>query len=136
VAECLAWNGRKTLLIDAGRQCTVSEMLLGVDRMAVCEQKHKTLYDLLRTTLGTIWSLYRAQNPMHQRIMDEVAAGKEDYMNIPRPFKTVIPNAARIAEATEPGISPGTFNEKFTSKFSGLYQELSREIVNRYDALA
>ena len=54
--------------------------------------------------LGTLWSLYRDQNPMHRRTI-EIAAKRSDpyYKRLPLPFETIIPNAAAIVEATEPG---------------------------------
>ena len=54
--------------------------------------------------LGTLWSLYREQNPIHRRTV-EIAAKRTDayHKQLPLPFETIIPNAAAIAEATEPG---------------------------------
>ena len=82
--------------------------------------------------LGTLWSLYREQNPQHRRTV-EVAAKRTDpyYKQLPLPFKTIIPNAAAIAEATEPGRNPKTFTAKYTSPFAKLFRSLCEEIVTR-----
>jgi len=82
--------------------------------------------------LGTLWSLYREQNPQHRRTV-EVAAQRTDpyYKQLPLPFETIIPNAAAIAEATEPGRKPKTFTAKYTSPFAKLFRSLCEEIVTR-----
>jgi hypothetical protein len=43
----------------------------------------------------------------------------------------VIPNAAAIAESTEPDLTPHTFKAKYTSQFAKLYTSLCEEIVQR-----
>lgn len=50
---------------------------------------------------------------------------------LPRPFQTIIPNAAAIAEATEPDQEPVSFSAKYSSKFAQLYRSLSKEIIKR-----
>jgi cellulose biosynthesis protein BcsQ len=57
--------------------------------------------------------------------------GVEPYNRLPRPFKTIIPNAAKIAEATEPDRRPRNFNAKYTPEFARLYRGLCEEIVQR-----
>ncbi|MFP4192803.1 MAG: ParA family protein [Candidatus Hydrogenedentota bacterium] len=47
VAECLADEGHKVLLIDADHQCRASELLLGEERQHRCETRRQTLHDLL-----------------------------------------------------------------------------------------
>ncbi len=83
--------------------------------------------------LGTLWSLYRQQAKIHRFCVEE--AGKENppapFDELPRPFKTVIPNASRIAEATEPGINPSSFVAKYSAPFAHLYQDLCGEIASR-----
>jgi chromosome partitioning protein len=81
--------------------------------------------------LGTLWSLYREQNGIHRRVIEAVAKGVDLYNQMPRPFKTVIPNAAKIAEATEPDRKPRNFNAKYTGEFAKLYRSLCEEIVQR-----
>jgi len=82
--------------------------------------------------LGTLWSLYRDQNPMHRRTV-EIAAKRIDsyYKQLPLPFEMIIPNAAAIAEASEPGRKPRTFTAKYTSPFAKLFRSLCEEIVTR-----
>ena len=81
--------------------------------------------------MGTLWSLYRDQNKMHRKVIEATAKGVEPYAQLPRPFETVIPNAAAIAEATEPDRKPKSFNAKYTPPFAKLYHSLSGEIVQR-----
>ena len=81
--------------------------------------------------LGTLWSLYRKQNTMHRKFIEHAAKGVEPFDVLPRPFQTVIPNAAAIAESTEPGQTPHSFKAKYTTPFAKLYHELCNEIVQR-----
>jgi len=81
--------------------------------------------------LGTLWSLFRKQNQMHCKVIDATGRGIEPYAQMPKPFQTVIPNAAKIAEATEPGSSPKSFNAKYTTEFARLFRSLCEEIVAR-----
>ena len=81
--------------------------------------------------LGTLWSLYREQNKIHKRIVAAAKKGTEPLNLLPRPFDAIIPNAAAIAEATEPGRKSKSFSVKYTQKFADLYRSLCEEIVQR-----
>jgi chromosome partitioning protein len=81
--------------------------------------------------LGTLWSLFRKQNQMHCNIIEATEKGLDPYGQMPKPFETVIPNASKIAEATEPGRNPKNFNAKYTPEFAKLYRSLCWEIVQR-----
>lgn len=81
--------------------------------------------------LGTLWSLYREQNAMHRKVVEAATKGIEPYRQLPRPFGTVIPNAAAIAMASEPDRKPRSFSAKYTPSFAGLYRDLTGEIVQR-----
>jgi chromosome partitioning protein len=81
--------------------------------------------------LGTLWSLYRTQNALHRRIVEAAGRDQEVLKRLPKPFSTVIPNAAKIAEATEPGGKPATFRQKYTPEFAKLFEALCAEIVQR-----
>jgi chromosome partitioning protein len=81
--------------------------------------------------LGTLWSLYREQNKMHRKVIDTAARGTEPFNSLPRPFKTVIPNATAIAEAAEPDRTPKSFTAKYSAPFAKLYRSLCQEIVQR-----
>jgi chromosome partitioning protein len=81
--------------------------------------------------LGTLWSLYREQNGVHRKVVEAVSKGIEPFNQLPRPFKTIIPNAAKIAEATEPDRKPKNFNAKYTPEFAKLYRTLCEEIIQR-----
>jgi chromosome partitioning protein len=80
---------------------------------------------------GTLWSLYRMQNNMHRKVVDAAERGLDPFDQLPRPFETVIPNAAAIAESTEQGRKPPSFNSKYTSPFAKLFHSLCDEIVAR-----
>lgn len=105
------------------------------DRLSVRGSLH--LLDRIRRMgvkidqLGTLWSLYRAQNQMHRKIIDAVERGVDLYGRMPKPFVTVIPNAAKIAEATEPNRAHKNFNAKYTPEFARLYRSLCEEIIQR-----
>jgi chromosome partitioning protein len=79
--------------------------------------------------LGTLWSLYRTQNPLYRKIVEGTAARKSPLDRLPPPFKTIIPNAAKIAEATDADGSPQTFRQKYSPQFAKLYEDLCQEIV-------
>ena len=54
---------------------------------------------------------------------------------LPKPFETVIPNAAAIAAATEPGPKPATFAQKYGYPFSGYFEALCDEMTARLRVL-
>jgi chromosome partitioning protein len=81
--------------------------------------------------LGILWSLYRDQIAMHRKVIEVVAKGAEPYSQLPKPFKTVIPNASKIAEASEPDRNHKSFGSKYTPQFAPLYRALCAEIVER-----
>jgi chromosome partitioning protein len=83
--------------------------------------------------LGTIWSLYREQNNMHRAVVAAAGRGDSYFEKLPKPFKTIIPNATKIAEATEPEMpqQPSTFTAKYTAPFAKLFESLCDEIVKR-----
>jgi chromosome partitioning protein len=81
--------------------------------------------------LGTLWSLYREQNKLHRKVVEAAAGRVEPYNQLPRPFETVIPNAAAIAEASEPNRCPKSFSAKYTPPFARLYRGLCEEVVQR-----
>lgn len=83
--------------------------------------------------LGTLWTLYREQNKIHRKIVEQAAWGAKPLDQLPRPFKAVIPNAAAIAEATESDRKPKSFSAKYTPPFAKLYRELCEEIVQRVE---
>ena len=81
--------------------------------------------------VGTLWSLYRLQAATHRDIVEDATKGHPDYEELPRPFKTIIPNASKISESTEPNINPPSFKVKYSAKFAQLYEELCGEILRR-----
>ncbi len=86
--------------------------------------------------LGTLWSLYRQQNAMHKHTIERAAAGADEFVAMPKPFTTVIPNATAIAHATDPDFEPATFGAKYSPAFAKLYRELSAEILGRLNGNA
>jgi chromosome partitioning protein len=83
--------------------------------------------------LGTLWSLYREQNNMHKSIVNAASRGEPYFEQLPEPFKTIIPNATKIAEATdlETAAQPVSFSAKYTSAFAKLFESVCDEIVKR-----
>lgn len=81
--------------------------------------------------LGTLWSLYREQNKMHRKIVELGLKGDVSLASLPKPFSTIIPNAAAIDEATEPNRNPKSWAAKYTPPFAKLYRSLCQEIVQR-----
>jgi chromosome partitioning protein len=81
--------------------------------------------------IGTLWSLFRSQSSVHASVVEQARKRKEPLDQLPLPFKTVIPNASKIAESTNPDQRPTSFSAKYTPKFAGLYQQLCREIRRR-----
>jgi chromosome partitioning protein len=81
--------------------------------------------------VGTLWSLYREQNHVHRAIVEKSGRRVEPYSKLPLPFKTVIPNATAIADASDPDKQPATFRAKYTPPFAKLYERLCREIIFR-----
>ncbi|MGO9111197.1 MAG: ParA family protein [Thermoguttaceae bacterium] len=81
--------------------------------------------------LGTLWTLYRQQNKVHRDVIAATKDNAESYGKLAKPFATVIPNAAAIAEANESLTAAKSFNAKYTSEFAKLYRSLSQEIIQR-----
>jgi chromosome partitioning protein len=82
--------------------------------------------------MGTLWSMYRTQNAMHRKVVELADRGADSVVRLPRPFTTIIPNAAKIAEATEvEGTKPATFRHKYSPEFAKLFEALCGEIVQR-----
>ncbi len=88
--------------------------------------------------LGTLWSLYREQNNMHRAIVKAAGRSEPYFERLPKPFKTIIPNATKIAEATdlENASQPGSFSAKYTSPFAKLFESVCDEIVKRAEWVA
>lgn len=51
VSECLASQGHRVLLIDADHQCMAGELVLGEETLLRCENRRRTLHDLLLAML-------------------------------------------------------------------------------------
>jgi chromosome partitioning protein len=83
---------------------------------------------------GTLWTLYRSQVEKHRTVVSLAARGVSKPGKVPRPFKTVVPNASAIAAGAEPGARPVSLRQKYTSEFATLYAGLCDEIVARCGA--
>ena len=81
--------------------------------------------------VGTVWTLFRQQMQVHRHIVEAASRGEDGLDKLPRPFDTVIPNAAAIAQSSEPGRHPDSFSAKYTPKFAKLFRRLCAEILNR-----
>jgi chromosome partitioning protein len=133
-------------LIDCPPSLTIQvKILLGVadcfivpcipDRLSV--RGSRFLLDRIRRRgnkiagLGTLWSLFRKQAPMHRKLVELAERRVPPFDQLPEPFETVIPKAARIAEATEPGQKPRSFRQKYSLEFAKLFESIGDEIVHR-----
>lgn len=81
--------------------------------------------------LGTLWSMVRVQVAKHKQIMQHVQEGYEEYQIMPRPFNTIIPNMAAIADAMDSNKEFKTFNDKYKGESSKLFRRLCMEIAER-----
>ena len=81
--------------------------------------------------IGTIWSLYRKENSIHNQIIDAAFARKTPLDVLPPPFSTKIPNATAIARSAEEHQHPATFNHKYEKRFADLYMQVCRDIIER-----
>lgn len=81
--------------------------------------------------LGTLWTLYRANNEVHERVVAASYRRHPELAALPIPFRTVIPNATAIARACEPTESVASLSVKYEPAFARLYQNLAAEIVAR-----
>lgn len=88
--------------------------------------------------LGTLWSLYREQNSMHRSIVKAAGRNEPYFERLPKPFTTIIPNATKIAEATDLEVAsrPTSFMAKYTSPFARLFESVCDEIVKRSEWVA
>lgn len=70
---------------------------------------------------------------MHKSIVKAAGRSEPFFERLPKPFKTIIPNATKIAEATDPEASPqpGSFSAKCASPFAKLFEAVCDEIVKR-----
>lgn len=100
-------------------------------RGSVCLLERLRKIGVKLKVLGTLWSLYRQQNPMHRELVERGMKRLPPCDALPVPFRTVIPNAAAIAEATEPDRAPASFQAKYSPKFAKLFRDLCQEIVER-----
>lgn len=97
------------------------------------------LMDRIRRTgikkkgLGILWSLYRKQDKIHRRIIEEAGEGSANFSTLPPPFTTVIPNAAPIAQAFQESKNFASYSAKYTSAGARLFKQLCREIEDRLE---
>lgn len=81
--------------------------------------------------LGTLWSLHREQNSMHRKIVEMGTGRIKPLQLLPRPFTTIIPNAAQISDATVAGRVPINLRAKYGPRFAALFEALCFEIRSR-----
>lgn len=83
--------------------------------------------------LGTLWTLYRQQNSMHKAMVAAAERQEPSLDRLPKPFRTIIPNATKIAEATDVDTpsTPASFSAKYTPQFARLFEDVCQEVVQR-----
>lgn len=94
-----------------------------VDRL----DKHR----IHRPVLSTLWTLFRTQVEKHRVIVSLAAKRVSRPGQVPLPFKTVIPNAAALAFASDPDHEPDTLRKKYTPEFAAMYASLCDELTDR-----
>lgn len=82
VAECLASEGYRTLLIDADHQCMAGELLLGESRLLKCDRRKITLHDLLAAMIDDEFTAEQLPAYVEQGASD-IAGGMENLSVIP-----------------------------------------------------
>jgi chromosome partitioning protein len=79
--------------------------------------------------LGTLWSLFRKQDAVHRDKIELAQRRMELFPGMPKPFDTIIPNAAAIARAL---VRQGeTLSAGYSPPFAGLFRDLVGEIEER-----
>lgn len=97
------------------------------------------LVDRIRRTgiktkgIGLLWSLYRQQDKIHRSIVKDAENDIIDYSSLPLPFKSIIPNAAPIAQAFQESKSYASMSAKYTPTGARLFKRLCKEIENRLE---
>ena len=81
--------------------------------------------------LGTLWSIVRVQVTMHKQIMQMVYNQRGEYANMPKPFKTSIPNMAAISDAMDSLHIFNSFKDKYKGESSKFLGQLCKEIAER-----
>ncbi len=85
--------------------------------------------------LGTLWCLYRQQVAKHRTVVADARQGAGPLARLPRPFQTIVPNAAAITNAAEPGRRYRSFSDKYTPAFARVFSNLCDEVVVRIQAV-
>ncbi|WP_442481262.1 ParA family protein [Aeoliella sp. SH292] len=87
-----------------------------------------------RHALGTIWSMYRAQDVDHRKIIEQAEYGSFEDLQFPRPFNTVVPMRAEIAHAIDTTWEPvASIHKKYKAEFHPVFVKLTSEIIARVD---
>jgi chromosome partitioning protein len=85
--------------------------------------------------LGILWSLYRSQNEIHRDVIFSASKRSGPYSDLPKPFRTVIPNSVDVARAFQDKSEPRTLSSKYTPRIAILYRDLCKEILYRLRAM-
>lgn len=81
--------------------------------------------------LGTLWSMVRVQVNKHLEIMEDVKNQKSEYANMPKPFKSSIPNTTYLADAMDSSRSFETYKDKYHRQIQTIFHDLCLEIEKR-----
>ncbi len=87
IAECLAAQGKRTLLIDADHQCSTSEILLGQEKVEKLDNRRKTLHDLLFEMMKAEFEVRQCETYLAQGVSNLKGVSE---------FLTVLPCTHRI----------------------------------------
>jgi chromosome partitioning protein len=118
VAECLAEEGYRVLLIDADHQCMSGELLLGESRLLHCERRRITLHDLLAAMLDDDFDAEQIAAYV-ERKASNINGGLENL--------SVIPCSFRIDDF-QTNMAKARRGFKTTEEFSALFQKRRRAL--------
>lgn len=88
--------------------------------------------------LGIAWTLYREQNDRHRTmvgLMKRSAQQPGAFQKLPKPFSTIVPNAAAIVRASDTDELQASFSSKYSPPFAKVFESLAREILARVGEL-
>ena len=83
--------------------------------------------------LGTAWSMVRKQVKQHMEIIKACANGSPKFSSLPRPFDTLIPNMAAIADSANFTKTFPNYPSKYRGDAAPAFQSLCNEIVQRIE---
>jgi len=127
LSETLADEGKKVLMIDGDHQCTASELLLGEERVAMCERRKKTLHDLLAAMLDDSFNSHQFE-AFIENGASNIRGGMENLSVLPCSIR--IDDFSTNIQKARKGFHS---NEEFTRIFNRRRQVFRNWLNSRFD---